>query len=298
MKIFFRYDDFSEISNADTDIAVLDALVSEGFKPLVGVIPAIADVNWPLGSVIPLKRLSQERGRLLRRYSPGEIDVALHGYTHQAVTRFSGLFEFGDVVPLDRQAERIRDGKQCLEDLFGAEVSWFIPPWNAYGATTLRALDRSGIRGVSAGLSGPVAECMTFAPFTSLPGSIDVACACCGSDGDSSIIVMLHDYDFKEADSISKFRQKLLTIRRSGFEGGGFSEILGALDWGATRALRNQELRKTAVGPLRFLMHSGIPSVYWSEQAADRLASTLRRRSRQLDKMVRVYKTMRSLGRR
>ena len=45
MRVLFRYDDFSETSSAGVDLAVLEAIVSHGFKPLLGVIPAIADVD-------------------------------------------------------------------------------------------------------------------------------------------------------------------------------------------------------------------------------------------------------------
>ena len=36
MKILLRYDDYSEISNIGVDLAVFEAMVSRGFKPLVG----------------------------------------------------------------------------------------------------------------------------------------------------------------------------------------------------------------------------------------------------------------------
>ena len=282
MRVLFRYDDFSETSSAGVDLAVLEAIVSHGFKPLLGVIPAIADVDWELGNAIPLKRLSAGRAQLLKRFLPDHIEIALHGYTHQTVTRFSGLSEFGDVVSHDRQLERMRDGKRLLEDAFGGKVDWFIPPWNTYGVTTLNAMKECGLRGVSADASfGAVKNGLHFAPQTCQLHGLAAALACCKADPSAHIVVMLHGYDFQEtADAsrgmpLSRFDQLLSRLKGSGVRGASFSEVLAEGQCSASRALANQELRKRTQGPLRFFLHPGISGVYWRETTAKKKLAQL-----------------------
>jgi peptidoglycan/xylan/chitin deacetylase (PgdA/CDA1 family) len=275
MKILFRYDDFSEISHNEVDIAVLETITSAGFTPLVGVIPAIADVNWDLGSHIPLKRLSSPRIQLLKNFLPNKIEIALHGYTHQAVTRFSGLFEFGNAVDINRQIERLLDGKKILEDAFGTTINWFIPPWNAYGSSTLKAMKAAKLRGISGDATfGPTDNDTFFAPATCLIHEIYLLAAFDKKNVRGDAIVVLHDYDFKESGSpeakisIEGFKQILENLKKTNIKKETFSNIIGDQKWGSARALANQSLRKQTNGPLQYFQRPGSNCLYWDKNVA------------------------------
>ena len=303
MKILLRYDDYSEISNIGVDLAVFEAMVSRGFKPLVGVIPAIADVNWELGNSIPLKRLSQERINLLKPFVSAGLEIALHGYTHQAVTRLTGLFEFGDAVSFDKQVERLRDGKHFLEDSFGVAVNWFIPPWNAYGETTLRAIKACGFQGISADASfGPISDGLCFASASCLPREIPQVLACAKKNDQADIVVVLHDFDFKESRasergiSISDFGKMLDQVKDNQIKGCAFSQLVENDGWGVSRALANQNLRKYTTGPLRFLSHPGVVSIYFSEDAAKKKLAHFDFYSRTLKGVLGGYRKVLYVG--
>jgi hypothetical protein len=93
------------------------------FAGIISLFLGRAILWWSLPSIVFL---------LFMVRMPFRAELAL-SYTHQTATRWSGLAEFGDAGTLPRQVERLLDGKHCLEDLFGCEIAWFIPPWNSYG---------------------------------------------------------------------------------------------------------------------------------------------------------------------
>jgi len=300
VKLLFRYDDYSEIGNTTLDLAILEIIAEEGFTSLVGVIPAIADVNWALGDTIPLRRLSRERIGKLKVLVPCAAGIALHGYTHQAVTRLSGLFEFGDVVDISRQEERLRDGKHFLEDSFGVAVDWFIPPWNAYGVTTLNALAACGFKGISGdAYFGPLADGISYAPYSCLPRELSLACARARPVDNSAVIVMLHDYDFEESGfdvgvfTLAKFRTLLQMLRQSGVTAGNFSQLHADPAFGPTRAAGNQRLRKSAGSPARFLMKRGMTCVYWDDLCAETLSHRMESLDRISEIPRRLYRSLR-----
>lgn len=296
MNIFFRYDDYSELSDTQIDLAVLQTLIRAGHIPLVGIIPLIADVNWGLGDNIPLRRLSQERIQRLKHFLP-HVEIALHGYTHQAVTRYSGLFEFGDVVALSCQAERLADGKDFLEYAFGVDVNWFVPPWNSYGNNTLVALKQCGFAGVSADAAfGPVVEDLAFAPATALVHELSLFKRFAQLNTAGDIIVVLHDYDFIESGSpyakisIPEFGQQLDQLNDSQVESGCWSQLANDPKWGGRRASSNQALRNQTTGLIRYLLAPGFNSVYWDEDFAFKKALQLTSQSVFLKKLLTYFR--------
>ena len=282
MKLLLRFDDYSELSNSSLDMRIIETMLSADCKVLVGVVPAVAALDWEVGSDIPLRRLSRERANILKELLPHGVEIAMHGYTHQTVTRWSGLAEFGDAVSLQRQTERLLDGKKLLEDLFGSEIAWFIPPWNSYSSTTLQALRTVGFSGISAdAYFGPLEEGLKFAPYSCLPRELTLACKRAQSNTDSVVIVMLHDYDFKESDlgvdvfDLAEFRQKLKTLQQDGVSSCTFSELIHDEAFGPSRASINQQLRKIANSPVRYLMKPGITCVYWGNSVAEKLSNRM-----------------------
>jgi predicted deacetylase len=297
MKLLLRFDDYSELSNASLDMRIIETIVGADCKVLVGVVPAVAELDWAVGSDIPLRRLSRERARILREIVPHGVEIAMHGYTHQTITRWSGLAEFGDAVSLQRQTERLLDGKNLLEDLFGCEIAWFVPPWNSYSTTTLQALKTSGFRGISADASfGPLEDGLSYAPASCLPRELPLAAKRAKVDAAAAIITVMHDYDFLEsrlktdALSLKTFASMLTAVKTNKTEDSGFSDILGHTDFNMERALANQKLHQYASSPVRYLMPSGIVSPYWSVGMADRYARKMARIEGVAKKILHFYR--------
>ena len=199
--VVFRFDDYSSRSSTDLELRIIDAFRKRKASITLGVIPfiGIGDLKDPLPQDID--PLPPTKGSILKTgFEDGTLDIALHGYSHRTInteqlTEFSGL-------ACNSQVERLSKGKKFLEDMIGAPVTTFIPPWNTYDSNTLRALEQTGFSTLSAGKDGKATEDshLVFMPASCpLSGLRDaVKIARTSSDTQPVIPVLFHEYDFKE----------------------------------------------------------------------------------------------------
>lgn len=204
VNVVFRLDDYSASSNTDMELKIIDAFRKNEACITLGVIPYVCanDIHDPSPQdVIPLTSL---KGDILKSgFNDGILDVALHGYSHQTIsagqwTEFSGL-------DYNSQVKRLAKGRKLLEDMIDAPVDTFVPPWNRYDLNTLRALEALGFSTLSAdNKTGEVTETcnLNFLPYSSnLSGVRDaVKASRTSSDTQPVIVVLFHEYDFKEID--------------------------------------------------------------------------------------------------
>jgi len=203
INVVFRFDDFCAFSSTDIELRIIDAFRKNKASITFGVIPYICtgDVNDPSPrDVVPLTSM---KGDILKNaIRDSIIDVALHGYSHQRIqvedtTEFSGL-------AYQQQKERIAKGKKLLEDMIDAPVTIFVPPWNSYDSNTLRALEALGLSTLSAGLKGEakLTSGLNFLPttcgLTQLRKAVEISRNF--SDPNLFIVVLFHEYDFKEVN--------------------------------------------------------------------------------------------------
>jgi peptidoglycan/xylan/chitin deacetylase (PgdA/CDA1 family) len=147
IRVCFRFDDPSARSDHDLEARVLDVFAGFGVKLTVAVVPFGRDGD----ALRPLRRTDVPH--LTAAHGEGRIEVALHGYCHEANSRDrSGIPSEFRTVPLELQRQRLADGRQVLQQAFDTEVSGFVPPWNTYDATTVEATKRLGFGYFSAGL--------------------------------------------------------------------------------------------------------------------------------------------------
>ena len=136
----------------------------------------------------------------------GVVEVALHGYSHQSVSDKyeDGLSEFTG-TDFEVQLDKIEKGKAYLERIVGRKIDVFIPPYEAYDANTLKALEQAGFRCLSAGRYGLESDSPGLALIPStclipwLEATIDAAVQT--SEKEALIVVLLHDTDFVEVDA-------------------------------------------------------------------------------------------------
>ncbi|HEV8375343.1 MAG TPA: DUF2334 domain-containing protein, partial [Candidatus Polarisedimenticolia bacterium] len=199
--------------------------------------------------------LPEEKILLLREaLGTGGVEVALHGYAHQTRrTKLGGLVglagyhsEFAGADP-EAQRRKLEQGRVLLESDLETTVTTFIPPWNNYDASTLKALEASGFRTLSADRRGPAParSRLSYLPRTCDLDELRSALMQARSrKGEAVVVVTLfHAYDFTEADP----------------EGGTFtlSRLGDLLDWvnsqddvrvltldGAARALPDLGVRR------------------------------------------------------
>jgi len=201
--IVFRYDDFSSISNTDFESKIFEVFRSHNMPITVGVIPfSVSEVGYDPRSQ-QLIELSPEKITLLKKYSEQElVDVALHGFAHQ-VTSTDQRTEFAG-VPIESQEEKLFTGKKFLEKSLGTPIDTFIPPWNSYDLNTLKALSNSGFSTISASKIGDADEnsSLFFIPATCKLTDIKrgIVTANKLSYSNPLMVVLFHDYDFKEID--------------------------------------------------------------------------------------------------
>lgn len=197
--IVFRYDDYAASLGEATsereaiECQFLAAFQRQGVPLLVGVVPDLEGKR--LLSHDPA-RLSALRDAVL----DGCVEAALHGLTHEALSRVGNADSEFVGQPREAQLERLRAGKLLLDEWLGTPVTTFIPPWNTYDDATVDALAEAGFTVISAGLAGPaVAEPMLALPHTT--GLADLRATVRGlvrRAGRSLAVCMFHHFSFAE----------------------------------------------------------------------------------------------------
>lgn len=149
VKYLFRVDDISWDMNYKNFSRLRDLFFRYDVKPIIGVIPHNEDPH--------LKEQAGENGITEERFWREMNDlqqnhgwaVALHGYNHVYVTKDGGIFkrnnraEFAG-LPLEQQEEKVRRGKEILEQN-GLSIDAFMAPAHSLDWSTVEALKRNGI---------------------------------------------------------------------------------------------------------------------------------------------------------
>jgi len=220
--VVFRYDDPSAKSDFEPERRVIEAFRQHNMCCTFSVIPFVCagDSHDPS----PQKELvlPQDKARFLAAMAQeGVLDIAQHGYSHQN----NGLVDEGwsEFASLDYedQFRKIQKGKRLLEERLGFEVIAFVPPWNSYDANTVKAVEESGFRYVSADQWGCAdsSSRLAFLPCTCSIREVRgaVASARAASDPHPVIVVLFDEYDFLDIN-----REKGCVT---------FDGFLGLVDW-------------------------------------------------------------------
>src|SRR5688572_2416965 len=226
--IFFRYDDYSSLSHPAVDRGLIEIFGRHQLSCTFAVVPAITSIYpWVQGDDQQEIALNTEKKAELREaIRSGSVDLALHGWRHLAnqhaqhpnPSEFKGL-------TVEQQAAILRRGREFLAEATGVTPTLFVPPWNSYDENTLKALQVSGFRGISANRYSPGAEessPLVFAPMTvELGGMRNALAAALASGEDSPVVgVMMHPYDFHESGdkraviTLAQFEQELAWLKQ------------------------------------------------------------------------------------
>ena len=213
INIIFRFDDYSALSSTNLELKILDAFREREASITFGVIPFVCSENTRDPSPQKIISLTSMKANILKKAIEDSIlDVALHGYSHKTnnadyMSEFSGL-------DYNIQEEKLYKGKKYLEDIVDAEVTTFIPPWNHYDLTTLRVLKNLGFTTLSANRNGKIKEesNLSLLPCTCNITQLRNAVKSARNSPDANpvIVVLFHEYDFKEIndfDSIITFKE-------------------------------------------------------------------------------------------
>jgi len=204
INVVFRFDDPSALSSTETEIKIIDAFREHNASITFGVIPFICAGDVKVTTPCNVVPLGPKKGKLLKKaVKEGVLDIALHGYSHQTIDtkekrEFRGL-------DYNSQLEKLTKGKKQLEKMIGVSPTTFVPPWNQYDSNTLKALEVLGFSTLSAAISRKAAynSKLNFLPFTAdfLELHDAVQEARTSKNKQPLIVVLLHAYDFIEADA-------------------------------------------------------------------------------------------------
>jgi peptidoglycan/xylan/chitin deacetylase (PgdA/CDA1 family) len=204
IRVFFRYDDYCATSDATVDNGLIALFGKHGLCCTFAVIPRVTEGNYR--DPQPRQSIELDAARkqaLANAVRAGSIDVALHGFEHRSNGLAMPHSEFRG-ISYAGQSEKIKHGKAMLEEIIARPVLSFVPPWNTYDESTLKALRDNGLCCLSANRYGPLIgtiETMRFLPITvelpDLESAVDSARA--SGDSDPVIGVLMHPYDFRES---------------------------------------------------------------------------------------------------
>lgn len=214
INIVFRFDDPSELSSTDIELQVITAFKKHNVPVTFGVIPFKCAGSTRDTSPQKLIPLSLQKALFLKKYvDEGIVYLAMHGYSHQMIeseiwTEFSGL-------DYKSQFEKLEKGKNYLEKIIGKDIHTFIPPYNTYDSNTIKALEALDFSILSAGIriGSADSEKLNFIPMTIRLHQIKDAVrkARVSSDRNPLIVIMFHEYDFKDT-SIKGIENRAITI--------------------------------------------------------------------------------------
>jgi len=199
IKIVFRYDDVT-LRNDSIDSKIIQLFKQHKIPLVLGVIPCNANEKTAIDPHSPFLAALKESVR------KGQIEIALHGLTHQRMTpygEFKGL-------SFEEQNRRIYKGKHILDSVFNTRIVTYIPPWNAHDENTVRALKANGIFIVSSSIYDVWTETtyypMSTGDFHELEGLV-LNNQIFGGVG----VVMMHRYEFASQKTQDEL-DKILTL--------------------------------------------------------------------------------------
>ncbi len=184
--VYFRYDDYTEVSNTDIELKLFKMFEKFGVNCLTAITPFWEE-----------NELGDAKADLLHKYITTDIVTpALHGLNHQQHAKGKGEFQGLD---FESQLFKIKTGKNFLEEKLKHKVDCFVPPWNKYDQNTLEILKDLKFKLISATLNGgkgyTISEIINLPSTTALhylEDSINYALK--SNDPNPSVIVLFHSY--------------------------------------------------------------------------------------------------------
>lgn len=153
IKIIFRFDDPSEISDHDLEIKILNLFIKYNAKICLAIIPFKKRINDETIWTITDSKIKH----IIESVEIGVVEVAQHGCSHvdEGMNCIGSPSEFSG-VPYDYQARKIMEGRELLSSIFNTPIIGFVPPFNTYDANTVKILAENNYEYISAAWDTPV----------------------------------------------------------------------------------------------------------------------------------------------
>jgi peptidoglycan/xylan/chitin deacetylase (PgdA/CDA1 family) len=245
ISVCFRFDDPSPIGDRGVECRILESFSRRHIPLCVATIPFARAAD---GTTILLSR--QNAGHLIEAAREETIEIAQHGHSHlraRATDRGAPSEFFG--IPFEEQYRLITEGQAHLAALFERRIKGFVPPWNSYDGSTLRAVFMAGFEFLSAGLEIVKPGTLPIVPATCALHNVRRALECAWYFQALAplLVVVLHPDDFKEF--------KLPPLHDDAPASTSLPELEALLDW-----IRNSSwIRTEALGRIAESVRNGTP---------------------------------------
>jgi len=222
--IAFRIDDFG-IDEVAVYQQIIPFFQQQKIPLTIGVVPFREQSEGAQRS------LSSEMVAFLKPYiQTGDIEVALHGYSHQNLTSNKRIRSEFYSVNSAEQFKRIYNAKKELEDTFKVPIITFIPPWNSYDDVTTDILNKLGFKNISGARYGAIGfrnSKIKYLPYTvtigNLKKNIRHLSKISAEPEERVLVVLLHTYDFYQSNQKMVKVNHTITIEE-------LAEIIDMLD--------------------------------------------------------------------
>lgn len=203
IRVVFRYDDF-QLINDSTNEKVVKLLNKYDIPVVLGVIPCNTDEDFVFD-------INNEFLTYIKNAEKKDlIEIALHGLNHRRMTPYGEM----KGLSYEEQYRRIKKGKTLLETALSCKISTYIPPWNAHDENTIEALKQNDIYIVSSSVYDVYNDFiyypLTTDTYTELNKIVEDKKLFGGI-----LVVMIHPYDFKNPNSISKLEQMVCSLKKN-----------------------------------------------------------------------------------
>lgn len=193
------------LSDAAITQRVLQIIAKHDANLTIGVIPNVVCGSPDYRSEHPVYRLlssAPEEVAVLRQgIAEGYAEVALHGWTHEALPDGNGHSSEFAGLPFEEQFRRLAEGKEELERCLGVPIDIFVPPFNNHDRETLNALRALNFACISSTpkMSDTV-DGLFYVPYTtSLKALMGAELEALSSETPVVINAVFHAQDFRES---------------------------------------------------------------------------------------------------
>ena len=199
INIVFRCDDFRMVDDCLQE-QILDVFSRHKVQLSICIVPA----DTTSQEVYTMSDSIIERWRELIR--DGLLEVGLHGFMHRNLNPNICKWNELEDLTYKQQLGRFAEGKEMIESHLG-EISFFVPPRNVINDYTIKALERSGFKVLSANVSNTEGYCrnnhsrIILYPCTTEDFSAFDDFYSNGRFGNflsGTVIVLFHGYTFSE----------------------------------------------------------------------------------------------------
>jgi predicted deacetylase len=151
-KYILRLDDICPTMNWDKFFDLEKLFDKYNIKPIIGVIPDNRDEK------LIAEKPKENFWEIIKKLHEKGWVIAQHGYRHEYETRSGGILNINkqsefSALPYSEQLEKVRKGKEILENNLGIKMEWWMAPSHSFDKNTCKALKELNFKYITDGIA-------------------------------------------------------------------------------------------------------------------------------------------------